>query len=112
MALINKQPKKEIRFFPSPHSFTQQPFVSCGALGFLGTRMIVSTLLKIGLSHMYFNVVQNCSLLTSSLQECFYQCSPKVYKWKHPTFEGALKGILIFSFVDLIASAIIETFRF
>ena len=30
------------------------------------------------------------------LQECFYQCSPNVYKWKHSTIDGALKSKLFY----------------
>lgn len=30
-------------------------------------------------------------------QECFYQCSPKVYKWKHPSIKGALQGVPVCS---------------
>ena len=25
-------------------------------------------------------------------QECFYQCSPKVYRYEDPNFKGGLKG--------------------
>ncbi|KAL9966346.1 hypothetical protein ACROYT_G024400 [Oculina patagonica] len=87
-------PSPETKEFKTCHAFKES---SCCTAEFTAELMANET------RNLYNHSWHRCGQLSQKCQqfwvtqECFYQCSPKVYKWVHPTFKEALKGVPVCS---------------
>lgn len=89
-----KSPSPETAEFKTCHAFKSS---SCCNAKFTAELMANET------RNLYNHSWHRCGTLSAKCQsfwvkqECFYQCSPKVYQWKNPKIKGALKGVPVCS---------------